>query len=80
MYLAEVASPELAYAINRRLKERLKILAKWPYLGVALADKPGFRKYPLAPYLVFYRPINLGIEISRVVHGKRDLTRILEDL
>jgi toxin ParE1/3/4 len=80
MYLAEVASPELARTVNRRLKDQLKRLARWPYLGAAVFGKPSFRKYPLAPYLVLYRPIASGIEVSRVVHGKRDLKRILREL
>jgi toxin ParE1/3/4 len=78
--LADVASPELARTVNRRLKDQLKMLARWPYLGAALSEKPSFRRYPFAPYLVFYRPIDIGIEVSRVVHGKRDLSEILKNL
>ena len=28
-------------------------------------------------YLVFYRPIEGGIEVLRILHGARDITRIL---
>jgi toxin ParE1/3/4 len=48
--------------------------------GRAVFGKPGFRKYPVAPYLIFYRPTEIGIEVSRVVHGKRDLRGISKDL
>ncbi len=30
-------------------------------------------------YLVFYRPIEEGIEVTRVLHGARDIRGILEE-
>jgi toxin ParE1/3/4 len=45
-----------------------------PYLvGIRQWRIPGFEKY-----LIFYRPIADGIEILRVLHGARDIRRILE--
>lgn len=34
---------------------------------------PGLRSISYANYLIFYRPIDDGIEIVRVLHGSRDL-------
>lgn len=80
MYLADAVGPELARTMNRRFRDQLKMLARWPYLGAAVSAKPRFRKYPIAPYVVFYRPTDIGIEVSRVVHGKRDLNEIFKNL
>ena len=44
----------------------LQDLRTWPIRG--------FRKY-----LVFYVPLEDGIEVIRVLHGARDIERILED-
>jgi toxin ParE1/3/4 len=35
--------------------------------------EPGLQSFPLEDYLIFYRPIEKGIEIVRVVSGYRDL-------
>lgn len=34
---------------------------------------------PFNAYLIFYRPIARGVEIVRVLHGARDISRILAD-
>lgn len=43
----------------------------------ALADLRFFPISHYKKYLVFYRPITDGIEIARVLHGARDIQRIL---
>ncbi len=50
---------------------------RWDDNDPELAD---VRDSPISRYrnhLVFYRPIEGGIEILRVLHGARDITRIL---
>jgi toxin ParE1/3/4 len=42
--------------------------------GIRQQAIKGFKKY-----LVFYRPIDLGIEILRVIHSARDIEAILDD-
>ena len=42
----------------------------------------GLRMWPIRGfenYLVFYRPIEEGIEVTRVLHGARDIRVILAD-
>ena len=31
--------------------------------------------FPVREYLIFYRPIDDGVEIVRVLHGKRNITQ-----
>ena len=34
---------------------------------------PGLQSFPVGKYLIFYMPINGGIEIIRVLHGMMDI-------
>ena len=34
---------------------------------------PGLQSFPVGKYLIFYMPINGGIEIVRVLHGMMDI-------
>ena len=58
--------------------ERLATLAEKPYLGRSRNElRKDFRSLPLGNYLIFYRPVEGGIDVGRVVHGARDLTGLL---
>jgi len=35
---------------------------------------PNLRSFPIGSYLIFYRPVEDGIELIRVLHGARDIT------
>lgn len=63
------------------LKKKCKNLADFPNMGRSYDDvKPSLRGLPLAGYIIFYRIVNDGIEIIRVVSGYRDLESLfLED-
>ena len=67
-------------------EETFKQLAKMPQMGkitqffnpsltgIRQQGIKGFRKY-----LVFYFPIDEGVEILRVIHGARDIEAILDE-
>ncbi|MBX6312378.1 MAG: type II toxin-antitoxin system RelE/ParE family toxin [Isosphaeraceae bacterium] len=45
-----------------------------PHLaGLRCSTVPGYKKY-----LIFYRPIENGIEVLRVIHGARDIESLFE--
>lgn len=54
--------------------ERLfKVLSIRTHAGQARPDlAPALRFLPVGSYLIFYRPIEDGVEIARVIHGGRD--------
>jgi len=65
-----------------RLLDRIDIscahLAEAPALGPARDDiRPGLRYFVVDAYLIFYRATRDGVEIVRVVHGRRDLFHLL---
>ncbi len=37
------------------------------------------RSFPVGNYLIFYCPVNKGIEVIRVLHGARDIQNLFED-
>ncbi len=57
-------------------------LARHPHMGRErhFQRRPGLRSWHVDgfdDYLIFYRPIADGVEIYRVLHGARDLRRLL---
>lgn len=53
------------------------MLARNPKAGRERPDlAPRLRSFPVARYVLFYRPIDDGVEIVRVLHGSRDIDSI----
>ncbi len=73
-YIAE-ESPRSADRLLDRLDETFSRLAEMPHIGKSRFDlAPALRMFPVREYLIFYRPIEDGIEIIRVLHGRRNIT------
>lgn len=68
---------EFFSAFNKKCKQ----LVSFPSSGKSYASiRPGLRGLPLKGYIVFYRQLdNRGIEILRVVSGRRNLLSIFEE-
>jgi toxin ParE1/3/4 len=79
-------NPDAGYRFLLAAQAAFHTLAAMPLLGTARevrnARLGGMRTY-LVPqfrkYLVIYQATPEGVEILRVVHGARDLDRLLED-
>lgn len=60
-----------------KFREKLQHLAKWNTMG---RPRPEFgkdcRSYPFGKYCFFFRPIDDGIEVIRIIHSARDLDQI----
>ncbi len=60
-----------------RIEEKLQTLALNPGIGRRREELlPGLRSFPIANYVVFYRAIEDGIDVLRVLHGSRDIEEI----
>ena len=60
----------LAYNANR-------VLATQPMMGRARDElAPGVRSFPFGRYVVFYMPLDDGIDVVRVLHGARDIDAV----
>lgn len=64
----------------KKIDSQLKVLASNPGMGRKRDSlAPSLRSFPVGNYLIFYRPINQGIEVIRVIHGARDIQSLFED-
>ena len=73
IYIAK-DSPTRADKVLDEIDEKSQKLAKSPFIGKA-RDELGvrIRSFPIGNYVLFYQPIENGIEIIRVLHGARDI-------
>jgi toxin ParE1/3/4 len=63
----------------RVVVSRFPKLAAMPLIGRHREElSPRLRSFPVSRYVVFYRPIENGIEIVRVLHGARDFPPLFE--
>lgn len=54
------------------IREKFRIIGRSPKIGVARPELgENQRSFPFGNYLIFYREMSSGIEISRVLHGAR---------
>ncbi|QMS88699.1 type II toxin-antitoxin system RelE/ParE family toxin [Nostoc edaphicum CCNP1411] len=64
------AGEQLLYAFNQKCQQ----LVSFPNMGRKYEDlRPNLRGLPLDGYIIFYMIIGEGIEIVRVVSGRRNL-------
>src|SRR5688572_26384205 len=67
------AADELLVSFDRKLQ----FLSENPRAGPARPElRPRLRSFPVGAYLIFYRVIRGGIEVTRVVHGSRNLRKL----
>jgi toxin ParE1/3/4 len=72
-------NPDAATRLVALLDEHCKFLADNPMAGQARPEiRPDLRYFPVRTYLIFYRPIAGGVEIVRVVHGRRNLHALFD--
>ena len=77
-YIAQ-DDPEAADKFIRVIVSRFPKLAAMPELGRQREElSPRLRSFPVGRYVIFYRPMENGIEIARVLHGARDLPPLFE--
>ncbi len=63
-----------ADALLRQLAGTMRTLAGNPLMGRSREDLlPGLRSFAVGSYIIFYRPVERGIEVARVLHGARDI-------
>ena len=59
------------------LDEQFRVLATQPMMGRARDELArGVRSFPLGRYVVFYVPLDDGIDVVRVLHGARDIDAV----
>ena len=78
--IAIESSPTVADAMLVRIYDKLDVLAANPMIGSRRSDLTGKpRGFVVRPYTILYEPLpERGILVWRIVHGARDLRRIVK--
>ncbi len=72
-YIAQ-DNPDAADRFLTKVDEQCQALAQFPKMGISKDDlMPSLRSFPVGSYLIFYLPMDDGIEIIRVLPGMRDI-------
>lgn len=70
-------SPNNADRFLDRIQETCWTLAEFPHMGTSRNElKAGLRSQSVGNYLIFYFPLEDGIDIVRVLHGAREIERL----
>jgi len=79
-YVADKSSLGAAERLLKKINQKCRTLASFPNMGRRRDELlPSLRSFPVDDYLIFYHPIEDGIEILRVVSGYRDLEALFSD-
>jgi toxin ParE1/3/4 len=85
-FIEQVYGHEKADTFLDAAQKTFESLAAMPLMGSLrshlAAEIPDLRQWRIKgfeDYLIFYRPLADGVEIIRILHGKRNIPTILED-
>lgn len=77
-YVAQY-NPESANKLIKDITKKFSLLRDYPLMGKTQdALLINLRSFAFKDYLIFYQPIDGGVEILRVLHGSRDIESIFE--
>lgn len=87
VWYAEAAEVDLADRFLAAVEDTLKLLSEQPGSGAVRDFRDprlhGIRSFPVAggfeAILLFYFPLEDGVDLVRVVHGRRNLARLAEE-
>lgn len=79
-YIKKQSSLEMAARVESEIRDRVVLLAKTPGLGhwrKDLTDEP-VKFFPVYSFLVVYRPETKPLQVVAILHGRRDVERVLK--
>jgi antitoxin ParD1/3/4 len=73
-------NPKAAERVIEQLFAAFESLAKFPHKGHLRPDltKRNVRFWPVGSYLVVYRVTRRSLQVAAILHGARDVLRVLE--
>ena len=70
------SNPRAADRLLENIGRTCEALAEFPRMGRSRPElAPELRSIPVGDYIIFYRPVEEGIQVVRVLHGARDIDR-----
>ncbi|WP_394753870.1 type II toxin-antitoxin system RelE/ParE family toxin [Crenothrix sp.] len=74
-------NPNNADSFLDRIQKQCVVLVDFPNMGTSRDEvTKGLRSHPVGNYLIFYFPLEDGIELVRVFHASRDIDSLLSYL
>lgn len=81
VYLAENAGNETANKFLLAVKKKCETVAEFPEMGrVRHEYLLNLRSFPFGNYIIFYLPLDDGIEVLRIVHSSRDIQQVFDEM
>jgi plasmid stabilization system protein ParE len=79
-YLVREAGSRIAKSVMSKIKETLEFLSRTPGAGHVREDLIGeaLKFWTIYSYVIVYDHAKRPIEVMRVLHGKRDVSAILD--
>jgi toxin ParE1/3/4 len=72
-------NPESAERLLQTFREKFELLLSHPLIGRERNEIfIGLRSFPAGRYVIFYQPMDYGIEVLRVRHGASDLRGLFD--
>ena len=80
-YVRKHGGPQIADAVQSEILEKIIILAENPYIGHMRRDLTALplRFFAVHSYLIAYRPDPKPLQIVGILHGNRDVQRLLRN-
>lgn len=80
LYIAS-DSVDSADRLNARFYDEFTTLSRYPQMGRSRPElAPELRSFPVGNYIIFYRPIENGIEVMRVLSTRRDIDTLFQEI
>ncbi len=78
-YIAQ-DNPEAARKIIKEITSKFALLRDNPFIGREQNKiLVNLRSFAVKKYVIFYQPLDDGVEILRVLHGSRDIENLFEE-
>jgi len=79
-YIKEQASLTIADRVESAIREQMAFLAGTPAAGHSRKDltDEDVKFFPVYSYLIVYRPQTKPLQVAAILHGRRDVERILK--
>jgi antitoxin ParD1/3/4/toxin ParE1/3/4 len=81
LYIDSQSRAEVADRVVAAIRAKIEFLCQSPGVGHRRKDlsEHDLRYFAVYSYLIVYRPTTKPLEIVSILHGKRDVERILDD-
>lgn len=75
----DIQSTQAADRFATKFDQTCNLHAQHPQIGMSAEQyATNLRHFTVANYAIFYRPLEDGIEVIRIIHGARDLPKLFE--